>query len=68
MVCRSCGATIAEKAIVCYRCGTPTAADPASLRPRAPAPRRRRARLVLAAVVAAIAALAALAAWLIPGG
>ena len=25
MKCRSCGLEIAEKAIVCYRCGTPTA-------------------------------------------
>ena len=24
MTCRSCGTTIAEKAIVCYKCGTPT--------------------------------------------
>jgi hypothetical protein len=39
MICRNCGATIADKAIVCYRCGTATA-DPASLRPAGPpAPR-----------------------------
>lgn len=25
MTCGSCGATIADKAIVCYRCGAPTA-------------------------------------------
>jgi hypothetical protein len=25
MTCRVCGATIADKAIVCYRCGAPTA-------------------------------------------
>lgn len=25
MTCRSCGTEIADKAIVCYRCGTPTA-------------------------------------------
>ena len=24
MTCRSCGVEIADKAIVCYRCGTPT--------------------------------------------
>lgn len=24
MTCRSCGAQIADRAIVCYRCGTPT--------------------------------------------
>ena len=32
MQCRSCGAEIDAKAIVCYRCGTPTA-DPAAARP-----------------------------------
>jgi len=31
--CSSCGAEIDAKAIVCYRCGTPTA-DPATLKPR----------------------------------
>ena len=25
MICRNCGTEIAEKAIVCYRCGTATA-------------------------------------------
>lgn len=25
MTCRSCGATIDAKAIICYRCGAPTA-------------------------------------------
>jgi len=29
MTCRSCGAVIANKAIVCYRCGTATA-EPAT--------------------------------------
>ena len=24
MICRNCGTTIADKAIVCFRCGTPT--------------------------------------------
>ena len=33
MICRSCGATIADKAIVCYRCGTPTAIPAAPVRP-----------------------------------
>jgi hypothetical protein len=35
MTCRSCGATIADKALVCYRCGVPTAV-PTSGRPGAP--------------------------------
>ena len=39
MICSSCGATIADKAIVCYRCGTPTAI-PATARPDRPGPRR----------------------------
>ena len=37
MVCGTCGATIAEKAIVCYRCGAATALPAAPVRPdRAP--------------------------------
>lgn len=40
MVCGTCGATIAEKAIVCYRCGAATALPAAPVRPaRAPKPR-----------------------------
>lgn len=35
MTCRSCGTNIADKAIVCYKCGTPTA-DLASLPRHAP--------------------------------
>jgi len=38
MICRSCGAEIADKAIVCYKCGEPTALPP-SPPPRAGAPR-----------------------------
>ncbi|MDQ3211706.1 MAG: zinc ribbon domain-containing protein [Acidobacteriota bacterium] len=37
MQCRNCGTEIADKAIVCYRCGTGTT-DPV----RSPAPIRRR--------------------------
>jgi hypothetical protein len=32
MVCGNCGAKIADKAIVCYRCGTATALPPAPIR------------------------------------
>lgn len=42
MTCGSCGATIADKAIVCYRCGAPTAA-PVTRAARPAAPRRSRA-------------------------
>jgi hypothetical protein len=61
MTCRSCGATIADKAIVCYRCGTPTA-DPASLAPvRPPAPRRPPVVAILL-----LLAIAGVTAWLAP--
>ena len=47
MQCRSCGTEIADKAIVCYRCGTATT-DPV----RRPAPiQPRRASLVPLVVI-----------------
>ena len=55
MICRQCGTEIADKAIVCYRCGTGTA-DPV----RKPADiRRRRSPLVPAVVVLIIVAVLA---------
>jgi predicted MFS family arabinose efflux permease len=60
MICRSCGATIAEKAIICYRCGAPTAAEP--VRPARLA-RRRPITLTVVLLVASLL-LAALAASL----
>lgn len=51
MTCGSCGATIADKAIVCYRCGAPTAAPGVP-----PAARARGVRP--GAVASAILALA----------
>jgi hypothetical protein len=58
MNCRNCGATIADKAIVCYRCGTATT----EAKFKAPAPRRPRSsvdlvRSVLAVVLLALCAL-----------
>jgi ribosomal protein L40E len=55
MVCGRCGATIAEKAIVCYRCGEPTAIPEAPRRPAA-SPERRApvAAMILAAVTAGL--------------
>jgi hypothetical protein len=50
MVCNACGATIAEKAIVCYRCGAPTAAPTA--RPSSPAGRRVRTGPIASGVLA----------------
>ena len=52
MTCRSCGAVIAEKAIVCYRCGAPTAEEPPPVRP---APSRNAGLWVLLVVLVGIA-------------
>ena len=54
MKCRSCGAEIDSKAIVCYRCGAPTA-DAASLPKRAAPPRRMGLWVVVAVILAAVA-------------
>ncbi|MBK9240915.1 MAG: hypothetical protein IPL75_11775 [Acidobacteria bacterium] len=60
MTCRSCGTLIADKAIVCYKCGMATMEQPevatrVRLRPRS------RVAVGLAAVV-----ITALGAWLVP--
>jgi len=68
MNCAHCGTEIADKALICYRCGRATS-EPA-VKPPAPeslfAPRRRSRTPVLVAVVVAIAI--ALLAWQILGG
>jgi hypothetical protein len=56
MVCRHCGTEIADKALICYRCGTATS------EPRVTPPRRGRAPasrgpLVLALLVLVVSAL-----------
>ena len=56
MVCRQCGTEIADKALICYRCGTATS-EPRVAPPkggRAPAP---RGPVVLALLVLVVAAL-----------
>lgn len=55
MQCRSCGTEIADKAIVCYRCGTSTT-DPV----RAPAPLKRRRSPLFSLALAAVLVLLAL--------
>ena len=55
MQCRNCSAEIAEKAIVCYRCGTPTA-DLAEVPRHAPPPARGRFALIIVLVLIALAA------------
>ena len=55
MVCSNCGTEIADKAIVCFRCGQATVAP---LRKPAPPPSRWRGPVsILAFVVLALAAL-----------
>ena len=49
MICRNCGTEIADKAIVCFRCGTGTA-DPVR-KPAAVRSGRRRGRLPLVLIV-----------------
>ena len=63
MTCKHCGAQIAEKALICYRCGN------ATTEPRIKPPddvslfeRPRRSRLPLVAIVVLIL-LAIVAAW-----
>lgn len=55
MQCRQCGTEIADKAIVCYRCGTATT-DPV----RKAVPIKPRRSPLLSFVVAAVLLLAAL--------
>ena len=55
MLCQNCGTEIADKAIVCFRCGQATVAP---LRKPAPPPSRwRRVAALLALVILALAAL-----------
>ncbi|HXH24655.1 MAG TPA: zinc ribbon domain-containing protein [Vicinamibacterales bacterium] len=65
MICKHCGTEIADKALICYRCGHATA-EP-RIRPPAEGSlfeRRRRSRLPLV-VVAILILLAVLAGWLL---
>ena len=60
MQCRNCGIEIADKALICYRCGTAT--TEAKFKPYVPARRRRRSLLL---VVVLVLALLVLLAWLL---
>ena len=57
MLCRSCGTEIADKAIVCYRCGAATT-DPVR-KPVALKPRRSPLPALIFAAVLTLLALAA---------
>jgi hypothetical protein len=55
MQCRTCGTEIADKALVCYRCGTATAGPAPS--PRAASPRRLIVPIIAAFAIVVIGAL-----------
>ena len=57
MTCRSCGATIADKAIVCYRCGTPTDVPAAPQRTETRAPNWRAFTVIAVIWALAIASM-----------
>jgi uncharacterized membrane protein YvbJ len=63
MQCRNCGAEIAEKALICYRCGTAT--TEARYQP-APVGRRRSSSMLrtIVLIVAILAAVLAVYLWL----
>jgi hypothetical protein len=60
MLCRSCGTEIADKALICYRCGTAT--TEAKFKPHVPERRRSRSTIAIAVVVLALLVLLA---WLL---
>ena len=65
MQCRSCGTEIAEKALICYRCGTAT--TEAKYQP-APLPRKGgSSSRTLIAIVLVIAVLVLLALYVLSG-
>jgi uncharacterized membrane protein YvbJ len=49
MLCRNCGTEIADKALICYRCGTPT--TEAKHQPARLGARRRRPPVLLLILV-----------------
>ncbi len=57
MICKSCGTEIADKALICYRCGAATS-EPAA---RRPLPRRRG---TMVSSVTALAVMVILALYL----
>jgi ferric-dicitrate binding protein FerR (iron transport regulator) len=59
LVCRTCGTEIADKAIICYRCGTAT--TEARYKPVELGPRRRRSSMLVAILILAAVLLLA---WL----
>ena len=64
MICKHCGTEIADKALICYRCGNATT-EP-RIKPPSQGPlfeRPRRSRMPIVAIVVLIVVLALLIAW-----
>jgi hypothetical protein len=57
MICKSCGTEIADKALICYRCGAPTSGPIAPVRR---APRRSAFDTVLTVIALLLLVAAAL--------
>ena len=67
MICRSCGTEIAEKALICYKCGAATT-DPVVRPPSSARPRSRVGLLVTFAALLLLAIVAAVLARSSPSG
>ena len=57
MRCRNCGTEIADKALICYRCGTAT--TEAKFKPAAIRNKRSPMRIIVAAIIIAVLVLLA---------
>ena len=55
MICKNCGTEIADKALVCFRCGAAT--FEAKVKPGGPAKQRSQAPVIITLIVLALAAL-----------
>jgi hypothetical protein len=66
MQCRNCGAEIADKALICYRCGTAT--TDAKYKPATPGRSRSSPNLVVSAIALAFLVLLALYMGRAPSG
>jgi uncharacterized membrane protein YvbJ len=66
MQCRNCGAEIADKALICYRCGTAT--TEAKYKPAAVRNRGSRSSLIVSVLAVALLLLLALYMGRLPSG
>ena len=66
MQCRNCGAEIADKALICYRCGTAT--TEAKYKPAVPRRTRSSASLIVSVLAVALLVLLAVYMGRLPSG